>query len=101
MATDDYYLTHHYYAWWYPIFKVSTGQTIGIDFNNIYGFYPYICVGVLKLLGGANQENAAILIASLLVINRFLLLFFFHLFSLKNKILAFIAATGACFLAPF
>lgn len=100
MATDDYYLTHHYYAWWYPIFKVSTGQTIGIDFNNIYGFYPYICVGVLKLLGGANQENAAILIASLLVIIGFCYYLFSFVF-FKNKILAFIAATGACFLAPF
>lgn len=100
MATDNFYLTHHYYAWWYPIFKVSNGQTIGVDFNNIYGFYPYICASVLKLLGGANQENAAILIAALSVAIGFCYYLFSFVF-FKNKILAFIAATGACFVAPF
>lgn len=47
----------------------------------------------LKLLGGANQENAAILIASLLVIIGFCYYLFSFVF-FKNKILAFIAATG-------
>ena len=99
MATDNSYLTHHYYAWWYPIFKVSDGQTIGVDFNNIYGFYPYVCAVILKLLGGANQENAAILIALLLVAISFCYYFFSFVF-FKNKNLAFIVATGASFVAP-
>ena len=38
------YLVHHYYAWWYPIYNVFSSKTIGVDFNSIYGFYPYIAV---------------------------------------------------------
>lgn len=32
----------HFEAYFYPIYKTLSGLTPGVDFRNLYGFYPYI-----------------------------------------------------------
>lgn len=65
------YLVHHYYAWWYPIYNVFSSKTIGVDFNSIYGFYPYIAVAFLKIIGGVTQANMSLMIAIALCVMSF------------------------------
>ena len=94
------YNNHHYYAIWYPIAKVNDGQTIGVDFKSIYGFYPYIAIPILKLFGGVNQTSSAIFITLLLAIVAFSFCAVSYKF-IKNKILALIVSVAAVLYGPF
>ena len=91
---------HHYYACWYPIAKVDAGQTIGVDFRSIYGFYPYLVVPVLKLLGGVNQRSSTILLTILLVVIALSYSLFCYKF-IKNKFLSCVTAALSCLYGPF
>lgn len=91
---------HHYLAWWYPIYKVDSGQVIGTDFENIYGFYPYIAVPVLKMLGGVGQASSSVFVAFLLTVVSVGYYVFSYRF-IENKILACIAATACTLYGPF
>ncbi len=44
-------LLHHYDAYFYPVYKVYSGQVLGLDFHDNYGFYPYLIVPILKAFG--------------------------------------------------
>lgn len=70
--TKDYYFNtftaHHFDAYFYPVYKVFSGQTILVDFNCLYGFYPYLLVPVLWLFGGVNMYNFSIVMAILVCI---------------------------------
>ena len=83
------YLVHHYYAWWYPIYNVFSSKTIGVDFNSIYGFYPYIAVAFLKIIGGVTQANMSLMIAIALCVMSFEIFSFYYVF-IQNKNIAFI-----------
>lgn len=94
------YNLHHYYACWYPIAKVDAGQTIGVDFRSIYGFYPYIAVPILKLFGGANQQSSSILLTVMLVVVAGSYCAFCYRF-FKNKILALVVSLVCSVYGPF
>lgn len=91
---------HHFYAVWYPIAKVNAGQTVGVDFNSLYGFYPYLAIPILKLLGGVNQTSASIFITILLVFVAAVYTAFSFKF-IKNKVLALMVAAASCLYGPF
>lgn len=91
---------YHYYAWWYPIFKVGSGQVIGVDFHCLYGFYPYLVVPFLRLFGGINQRSAILFLLLLFIIISISYYFFSYRF-IEDKILAGIAATAASLFGPF
>ncbi len=82
------YLVYHYYAWWYPIYNVFSSKTIGVDFNSIYGFYPYIAVAFLKIIGGVTQANMSLMIAIALCVMSFEI-FSFPMCLFKTKPLLF------------
>jgi hypothetical protein len=78
--TDSYYLdlgsnSHHFNAYFYPVYKVYYGQTPLVDFNSLYGYYPYILAPALALLGGATMRNFSILMAILVMISTFCLFY--------------------------
>jgi hypothetical protein len=78
--TDSYYLglaispngveesSHHFNAYFYPVYKVYYGQTPLVDFNTLYGYYPYFLAPFLALLGGATMQNFSVIIAIIVVI---------------------------------
>ena len=100
LQSHYHYTLHHYYAWWYPIFKVGSGQVIGVDFHSLYGFYPYIVVPILRLIGGVNQRSATLFVLMLFVIISFCYYLFSYRF-IEDKILAGIAATASSLYGPF
>ena len=100
MLQANYYSMHHFYAWWYPVYKVSSGMTIGVDFNCLYGFYPYLVVPALKLLGGVNQHVASLYLSLLLCLISICYFTFSYKF-IKSKLLAGIVGCLASFYGPF
>lgn len=93
------YNLHHYSAWWNPVFKVGSGLTLGDGFNELYGFYPYLVVPVLKLFGGVNQQSLSLYMSLVFVIMAACVMgFCYRLF--KNKLLGVICATGFFTLGP-
>ncbi len=94
------YNLHHYYACWYPIAKVDAGQTIGVDFRSIYGFYPYLVIPIFKLLGGVNQHSSALLLTALLTSVALSYCIFCYRF-FRNKILALVVSVFCSVYGPF
>lgn len=91
---------HHFYAWWYPIYKVLSGKTVGVDFENLYGLYPYFAAPLIKLFGGANSGSVACYVALCqltVAAGYFAIAYTF----VKNKVLGGIAAFGASVFGPF
>ena len=93
------YNIHHYSAWWFPVYKVGSGLTLGDGFNELYGFYPYLIVPVLKLFGGVNQESLSLYIAIIFTLMAACLLFFCNRF-FKNKLLGTFCAIGFFAIGP-
>ncbi len=93
------YNLHHYSAWWNPIYKVGSGLTLGDGFNELYGFYPYLIVPILKLFGGVNQKSLSLYMALIFTLMAFCLLFFCRRF-FKNRLLGTFCATGFFAIGP-
>lgn len=93
------YNIHHYSAWWFPIYKVGSGLTLGDGFNELYGFYPYLIVPVLKLFGGVNQESISLYISIIFTVMAACLLGFCNRF-FKNKLLGTFCAIGFFAIGP-
>ena len=92
------YQEHHVNAYFYPVYKVYSGQTILVDFKNLYGFYPYFIAPILRLLGGASELNFSIVMAGLMLIGAFCVIY--TLFTAcKNRVLACVGAVGVMFAA--
>ncbi len=93
------YNLHHYSAWWNPIYKVGSGMTLGDGFNELYGFYPYLVVPVLKLFGGVNQQSLSAYMSLVFAVMAACVLGFCYRF-FKNKLLGVICAIGFFTLGP-
>ncbi|MBR6034100.1 MAG: hypothetical protein IKP28_05155 [Clostridia bacterium] len=52
---QDYYMAHHFDAYYYPVYKTLSGLTIGIDFNCIYGYYAYVYSAILSLFQNGDK----------------------------------------------
>lgn len=81
---------HHFDAYFYPVYKVYSGQTILVDFNCLYGFYPYFMVPVLKLMGGVTIFNFSVMMSMLVAIT-FSCLSYVVWKLCKNKVIATLA----------
>lgn len=91
------YNLHHFYAFWYPIYKVFSGKTPGIDFENIYGLYAYFTVPVLKALGGVSQKSISIYLSILLCYNVACYYAFCYKFISNKAFAAFVATVGSVY----
>ena len=90
---DDGYTTFHFDAYFYPVYKVYSGQTPLIDFKNIYGFYPYFLAPILAVMGGASMFHFS-LIMTVLVAICYLSIFFSLTLLLKNKLFSTLCAAA-------
>ncbi len=93
------YNLHHYSAWWNPVYKVGSGLTLGDGFNELYGFYPYLVVPVLRLFGGVNQQSLSLYMSLVFSVMAACVLGFCYRF-FKNKLLGVICAIGFFTLGP-
>lgn len=78
---------YNFEAYYYPVYKVFSGYSPGIDFFNIYGFYPYIITPLLILTGGVSILRFSILIAAIFLLALIAMLIVIWI-NVKNKILA-------------
>lgn len=91
---------HHVGAYFYPVYQVWCGNTPGIDFHNLYGFYPYLIVPVLRLIGGISDLRFSMLIAVMLVLC--LVSFYrFLVYVTKNHLLAMLGSCAAIYVVTF
>ena len=87
---------HHFYVYFYPVHRVFGGQTLIVDFNSIYGFYPYILAPLFILFNRIGQASFSIVMSFLMVISSFAVMIALWL-HLKNKYIAFIGSTATFF----
>ena len=80
----------HADAYFYPVFEVFHGKTLVVDFNSLYGFYPYIIAPILKLFGNISMLNFSIFVAVMIFI-AFGSIFFVLWQNVKNKILVLVS----------
>ena len=99
MFSGTFYNLHHYSAWWNPIYKVGSGMTLGDGFNELYGFYPYLVVPVLKFFGGVNQQSVSLYMSLVYVIMAVCIFVFCNRF-FKNKLLGVLCVPGFFALGP-
>ena len=78
----------HFAAYFSPVYKVYSGLSAGVDFTNLYGFYPYFYNIVLKLFNNASVQFFS-LINSILVCLSLLFVGITLFLNVKNKFLAF------------
>jgi hypothetical protein len=45
----------HYDAYFYPVYRILSGQLLYVDFENIYGNYAYIMAALIHITGGENN----------------------------------------------
>jgi len=100
--TKTYYFNYghcgwHFDAYFYPVYKVYCGQTPLIDFESLYGFYPYFLVPLLKLTGGISMLRFSVIMSSLLVIALLAITIVIFRFC-KNKVLALTGSLAVSFI---
>lgn len=100
--TKTYYFNYgssgwHFDAYFYPVYRVYCGQTPLIDFESLYGFYPYFLAPLLKLTGGVSMLRFSVIMASLLVIELLALTIVVFRFC-KNKVLALTGTLAVSFI---
>ncbi len=97
-ANNTTYQEHHVNAYFYPVSKVYAGQTMLVDFKNLYGFYPYFIVPILKLIGGLTEYNFSLVIAGLMLLGSLSIIY--TLFTAcENRIIAYVGSIAAIFTA--
>ncbi len=90
------YTIHHFDAYYYPVYEVLNGKTLDVDFNSLYGFYPYLMVWIFKLLGGISMYRFSIFMAILVLINCASIGLAIWI-NVKNKIIALIGFLASIF----
>lgn len=90
---------HHVNAYYYPISKINSGLTPGVDFNCIYGFYGYFFSIIIKLLSFTGIESIKIfaLIISILIFLIYIFIYIFILRVIKNRIISFLTFFAVLF----
>ena len=80
---------YNFDVYYYPVFEVFNGKVLSLDFNNIYGFYPYILAPILKLTGSISIQKFSLITAILVLITLMSLLAVVWI-NIKNKLIALI-----------
>lgn len=91
--TFNYFINNtvwHMDAYYYPVFEVFQGKTLMVDFNSLYGFYPYIIAPILGIFGNISMFSFSIFI-SVLVLIVFMSIFIVLWRNIKNKVLTLVA----------
>jgi hypothetical protein len=83
------YVITHFDAYFYPVYKVFSGETLLVDFDNLYGFYPYLLAPVFRLIGGLTMLRFSIVMAGLVFIALTSIAFTTYRV-IQNKVLAFV-----------
>lgn len=91
---------HHVNAYFYPIYQVWCGNTPGIEFRNLYGFYPYLLVPFLHLAGGISDLNLSTVLACMIILSLFSI-YRFLAYTTHNRILALFGSCSAIYLVTF
>ena len=75
---------HHFNAYYYPVLKINSGLTPGVDFNSIYGYYSYF----FALLTQGNMYSLLLFnsIIAILVVVAFTCIAKFLNSVVKNKL---------------
>ena len=79
---------HHFEAYFYPVYKTLSGMTPGVDFRNLYGFYPYI-YSIFFNINNVSIPKIAMFNCILTVLT---VTFFMGIVykNIKNKVIAFV-----------
>lgn len=77
----------HFSSYFAPIYKVYSGQTAGVDFTNLYGFYLYFYDAIFKLFNNASISFFSI-INSVLVCLSIVFVAITIFFNTKNQFIA-------------
>ena len=80
---------YNFDVYYYPVFEVFYGKVLMVDFNNVYGFYPYILAPILKLTGSISIQKFNVITAVLVLITLLSLLAVVWI-NIKNKVIALI-----------
>ncbi|MDR1123087.1 MAG: hypothetical protein LBL61_00380 [Elusimicrobiota bacterium] len=83
----------HFMPYFAPVYKTLSGLAPAVDFNNLYGFYPYFYAAAAKVFGGIKLEgfmwiNTILICLSLLFAAAAIWL------NVKNRALRLIAITA-------
>ena len=81
--------SYHYEFFVYPIFKLEQGVLPGIDFKNIYGYYPYFYLLCSYLIGALNTFKITAITSCLLLVTWFCGIFYIYKVT-KSKLFAFL-----------
>lgn len=98
--TEDVSSYYHVNAYFYPVYQVWCGNSPGVDFHNLYGFYPYLLVPFLHLAGGISDLAFSTVIACMIVLCLFSM-YHFIAYITKNRILALLGACVAIYVVSF
>jgi len=79
----------HYDAYFYPVYRVASGKTLYVDFDNIYGCYAYLIAPFITKTGCKAVEQFS-LIMCLLVFSCFMFIFYTLYKVCVNKMTAFL-----------
>ncbi|QEK17164.1 hypothetical protein LAJLEIBI_01173 [[Clostridium] hylemonae DSM 15053] len=94
------YMMHHFNAYFYPVYRVYSGQTLTVDFHNMYGFYPYLLLPIALIFGGGKlTEYGFSLTMMLLVFIVFGCLAYVIWKSIRFKFLAVVSTLAVIFVA--
>lgn len=89
------YMAHHVDAYYYPIFKITSGLTPYVDFTPIYGCYSYIIALIQNLFNNSIMSFSIIesVLIAILLINLSIIVYK----NIKNKALGFITINAIMF----
>ncbi len=91
---------HHFGAYFYPVYKVNSGLTPGVDFNSIYGYYSYFYSFILNIFGGISILKFSYII-TFLVLTSFICFAIFANKIIRNKVLWLIVVMALMFTMAF
>lgn len=79
----------HFSSYFAPVYKVYSGQTIGIDFTNLYGFYPYFYELIFKLFHKSSIQFFSVINTVLVCLSVIFVAMTLYL-NIKNKLIALV-----------
>ena len=79
----------HFSSYFAPVYKVYSGQTIGIDFTNLYGFYQYFYELFFKLFHKSSIQFFSVINTVLVCLSVIFVAMTLYL-NIKNKLIALV-----------
>lgn len=83
----------HFTAYAAPIYKVYSGLVLGVDFNNLYGFYPYLWQPLFYIFGMLSLAQVSVVNTVLVCLSLMFIAGFLYI-AVRNKLLAALGLTA-------